>query len=75
MNKGMQLTTEMTTKVIDERDFVSEFKRDNLEDFQRFVKQYDAFQAPVLRSQGWKHVNTKKRTVVFTLRETRQAIS
>ena len=71
----MQLTTEMTIEVIDERDFMSEFKRDNLEDFQRFVKQYDAFQAPVLRSQVWKHVNTKKRTVVFTLRETRQAIS
>ena len=61
MDKGMQLTTEMTIEVIDERDFMSEFKRDNLEDFQRFVKQYDAFQAPVLRSQGWKHVNTKKR--------------
>ena len=61
MDKGIQLTTEMTTEVIDEWDFVSEFKRDNLEDFQRFVKQYDAFQAPVLRYQGWKHVNTKKR--------------
>ena len=57
----MQLTTEMTIEVIDERDFMSEFKRDNLEDFQRFVKRYDAFQAPVLRSQGWNHVNTKKR--------------
>ncbi|GAB2022666.1 ISLre2 family transposase [Pseudolactococcus yaeyamensis] len=59
----------MNTQVIDEREFVNDFKRDNKAGFHKFVKDYDAFQAPVLRTQGWEHVNTKSRTIVFTFGE------
>lgn len=56
----------MDQEVIDERDFVSQFKSNNIEEFYRFVKQYDAYMFPIMKARGWKPVIKGERTALFT---------
>lgn len=56
----------MDTKIIDEREFVEQFKEKNLQGFHKFVNDYDNYIAPIMRARGYKFVNYAERTVTFT---------
>lgn len=59
----------MDTTVFDERNLVKQFQEDNIQRFQKFVKDYDAYMSPILRAQGYQLKNTVSRTVLFTFGE------
>lgn len=59
----------MNQEPIDERDFVSDFRRDNKTGFYRFVKQYDNYMYPIMRAKGYEPKTSNVRTVVFTFGE------
>ena len=47
----------LDTKIIDEREFVEKFKDKNLQEFHKFVSDYDNYIAPIMRASGYKFVN------------------
>ena len=59
----------MNQEPIDERDFVSDFRKDNKIGFYRFVKQYDNYMYPIMRAKGYEPKTSNTRTVVFTFGE------
>lgn len=59
----------MDTAVIDERELFKQFQESTLQQFQKFVKDYDDFIAPSLRARGYKLKNRTSRTVIFTFGE------
>ena len=59
----------MNQEPIDERDFVSDFRKNNKAGFYRFVKQYDNYMYPIMRAKGYEPKKSKTRTVVFTVGE------
>jgi Uncharacterised protein family (UPF0236). len=58
-----------TFEVIDERDWVSDFRRENMNGFYEWVEAYDKQMAQVMKKEGWVHSTTDNRTVVFTFGE------
>ena len=54
----------MNQEPTDEREFVSDFKRDNKTEFYRVVAQYDNYLYSIMRSKGYDPKSSNTRTVV-----------
>lgn len=59
----------MDSLPIDERDFVSNFRKDNHQKFFQFIKQYENYIAPIMRVRGYRCKDQIERTVLFTFGE------
>ncbi|HFI0149792.1 TPA: ISLre2 family transposase [Streptococcus suis] len=59
----------MNTFVIDERELVAEFRENTQEQFLKYIKQYEAYIAPIMRANGYRRINQTERTVLFTFGE------
>ncbi len=49
-----------------DKAIVEKFKDKNLQEFHKFVSDYDNYIAPIMRASGYKFVNYAERTVTFT---------
>ncbi|MGT2964665.1 ISLre2 family transposase [Streptococcus acidominimus] len=59
----------MDTRPIDERDFVSTFRKENQQKFFQFLEQYENYIAPIMRARGYRCKDRIERTVLFTFGE------
>ena len=59
----------MNTFVIDERELVAEFRVNTQEQFLKYIEQYEAYIAPIMRANGYRRINQTERTVLFTFGE------
>lgn len=59
----------MNNFVIDERELLAEFRENTQEQFLKYIKQYEAYIAPIMRANGYRRINKTERTVLFTFGE------
>lgn len=59
----------MNTEVLDERAFFRQLQEANQKIFLKMIADYEAYISPILRSQGYKRINKKERTVIFSFGE------
>ncbi|MFM0763786.1 ISLre2 family transposase [Streptococcus suis] len=59
----------MNNFVIDERELVAEFRENTQEQFLKYIEQYEAYIAPIMRANGYRRINQTERTVLFTFGE------
>ncbi|HFU4482391.1 TPA: ISLre2 family transposase [Streptococcus suis] len=59
----------MNNFVIDERELLAEFRENTQEQFLKYIKQYEAYIAPIMRANGYRRINQTERTVLFTFGE------
>ena len=59
----------MNQDVIDEREYVAQFREKNLQGFYNWVKMYDAYMYQLMKIAGWQPAFSKERTVIFTFGE------
>ena len=58
--------TKMDITVLDEREFSRQLKQNNQRAFLKMIENYEKFIAPIMRAQGYKRINQKERTVIFS---------
>ena len=61
--------TKMDITVLDEREFSRQLKQNNQRAFLKMIENYEKFIAPIMRAQGYKRINQKERTVIFSFGE------
>ncbi|HFI0635559.1 TPA: ISLre2 family transposase [Streptococcus suis] len=59
----------MNNFVIDERELLVAFRENTHEQFLKYIKQYEAYIAPIMRANGYRRINQTERTVLFTFGE------
>ena len=59
----------MDLSVLDERDFFVALQENNRKTFLKMIKKYEEYIAPMMRAQGYKRINQKERTVIFSFGE------
>lgn len=59
----------MDSTVIDERSLFCFFQENTRKSFLKMVEKYEAYIAPIMRAQGYKRINQKERTVIFSFGE------
>ena len=55
--------------MLDERAFSERLKTDNQKTFFKMIEDYEKSIAPSMRAQGFKRINQKERTVIFSFGE------
>lgn len=55
--------------ILDERKFSERLKKDNQKTFLKMIEDYEKSIAPSMRAQGFKRINQKERTVIFSFGE------
>mgnify|MGYP003294525664 FL=1 len=59
----------MDLAVLDERDFFTALQENNRQTFLKMIEKYESYIAPIMRTQGFKRINQKERTVIFPFGE------
>lgn len=59
----------MDLAVLDERDFFTALQENNRQTFLKMIEKYESYIAPIMRTQGFKRINQKERTVIFSFGE------
>lgn len=59
----------MDLAVLDERDFFVALQENNRQTFLKMIEKYENYIAPIMRTQGFKRINQKERTVIFSFGE------
>ena len=59
----------MDITVLDEREFSRQLNQNNQRAFLKMIENYEKFIAPSMRAQGYKRINQKERTVIFSFGE------
>ncbi|HFI0293572.1 TPA: ISLre2 family transposase [Streptococcus suis] len=59
----------MNNLVIDERELLAAFRENTQEQFMKYIEQYEAYIAPIMRANGYRRINQSERTVLFTFGE------
>ena len=59
----------MDEAILDEREFSNQLNQDNQRAFLKMIEAYEKKIAPSMRAQGYKRINQKERTVIFSFGE------
>lgn len=59
----------MDIDILDEREFSKQLNQNNQRSFLKMIEAYEKKIAPSMRAQGYKRINQKERTVIFSFGE------